>query len=222
MIKHRTHTPFDAKRQALISQLKQRGIIDQEVLRAMSEIPREKFVQPSLQSQAYEDSALPIDERQTISQPFTVAFMTQALHIQPGMKVLEIGTGSGYQAAVLAEMGADVVSIERHPKLSMQAREKLNAMGYQVTCRVGDGTIGYQGGAPYDAIIVTAGAPDVPEPLARQLKIGGRLAVPVGSAKRQNLFIVTRHAEEQWQATDLGSFAFVPLIGVEGWEEDVR
>ncbi len=215
-------TPFDAKRHALISHLRQRGITDQRVLDAMDVVPREEFVPASLQSQAYEDSALPIYERQTISQPFTVAFMTQALRIRPGDRVLEIGTGSGYQAAILAVLGATVISIERHARLSAQARERLQRLGYAVTCRVGDGTIGYRGGAPYDAIIVTAGAPDVPEALARQLAIGGRMAVPVGDARNQTLYLVTRTDEERWAAEDLGGFAFVPLIGVEGWPEDGR
>jgi protein-L-isoaspartate(D-aspartate) O-methyltransferase len=123
---------------------------------------------------------------------------------------------------VLAEMGARVITIERHPKLSQQARDRLKGLGYDVTCRVGDGTIGFRGGAPYDAIIVTAGAPDVPEALARQLAIGGRMVVPVGDAKQQTLYLVTRHEEERWSASDLGGFAFVPLIGVEGWEENGR
>lgn len=218
----RTLTPFDAKRHALVEHLRQRGITDVDVLKAMATVPRERFVQPSLQSQAYEDSALPINDRQTISQPYTVAYMTQLLGIKPGMNVLEIGTGSGYQAAVLAEMGAMVTSIERHPRLSSQARETLRLLGYSVQCRVGDGTIGYKGGAPYHAIIVTAGAPDVPEPLAKQLTIGGRLAVPVGDSKSQSLYVVTRLDVDRWNAEDTGNFTFVPLIGIEGWEEDVR
>ena len=116
-------------------------------------------------------------------------------------------------------MGAQVISIERHPRLSQQARERLVALGFDVLCRVGDGTIGYSAGAPYDAIIVTAGAPDVPEPLARQLEIGGKLIVPVGTSEEQSLFLVTRTGEENWSVDDLGPFKFVPLIGVEGWDE---
>ena len=222
MMQNKILTPFDVKRHNLILQLRQRGIHDEEVLRAMATIPRELFVQESLQSQAYEDSALPINQRQTISQPYTVAYMTQVLGITPGARVLEVGTGSGYQAAVLAEMNARVVTIERHPQLSNQAREKLVRLGYTVTCRVGDGTIGYREGGPYDAIIVTAGAPDVPEALARQLAIGGKLAVPVGDTKSQNLYLVTRTDEDQWDAKELGSFTFVPLIGIEGWEDNGR
>jgi protein-L-isoaspartate(D-aspartate) O-methyltransferase len=185
----------------------------------MEQLPREEFVQPSMKVRAYEDTALPIDDKQTISQPYTVAFMTQALSITPGMKVLEIGTGSGYQAAVLAVMGAKVVTIERHPRLSQQARSLLQQLGLDVNCRIGDGTIGYREGGPYDAIIVTAGAPDVPETLARQLAVGGKLVVPVGTSDEQTLYRVTRTGEEDWKAEDLGPFKFVPLIGVEGWDE---
>lgn len=222
MLQNKVPTPFDIKRHSLVQQLRQRGISDETVLAAIATVPRELFVQPSLQSQAYEDSALPIDQRQTISQPYTVAFMTQLVGVRPNMNVLEIGTGSGYQAAVLAAMKARVTSIERHPQLSSQARAKLNSLGYSVTCRIGDGTIGYRDGGPYDAIIVTAGAPDVPEALARQLAIGGKMAVPVGDAKNQTLYLVTRLDVEQWDAKEQGAFTFVPLIGIEGWDDDGR
>ncbi len=215
----RIRGPYHEKRLELIRQLKAKGIIDANVLFAMEQLPREEFVQPSMKVRAYEDTALPIDDKQTISQPYTVAFMTQALSITPGMKVLEIGTGSGYQAAVLAVMGAKVVTIERHPRLSQQARSLLQQLGLDVNCRIGDGTIGYREGGPYDAIIVTAGAPDVPETLARQLAVGGKLVVPVGTSDEQTLYRVTRTGEEDWKAEDLGPFKFVPLIGVEGWDE---
>lgn len=187
------------------------------VLTAIDTVPREHFVPPFMRNRAYEDTALPIDDRQTISQPSTVALMTQALQVTPAMRVLEIGTGSGYQAAVLAALGAVVISIERHPNLSQQARTKLASLGYNVECRVGDGSIGYTGKAPYDGIIVTAGAPDVPEPLARQLALGGRLVVPVGERDEQVLYRVTRTGDESWSVDDLGPAKFVPLIGVEGW-----
>jgi len=215
----RIRGPYHEKRLELIRQLRAKGITDPNVLHAMEQLPREEFVQASMKVRAYEDTALPIDDKQTISQPFTVAFMTQAMGVKPGNKILEIGTGSGYQAAVLAVMGAKVISIERHPRLSQQARTRLQHLGLDVNCRVGDGTIGYREGGPYDGIIVTAGAPDVPEPLARQLTIGGRLVVPVGTAEEQTLYRVTRTAEEDWKAEDLGPFKFVPLIGVEGWDE---
>jgi len=145
--------------------------------------------------------------------------MTQALDLQPGSRVLEIGTGSGYQAAVLAEMGMQVYSIERHASLSRTAGLALTAAGYDVKLRVGDGTIGWSEFAPYDGIIVTAGAPDVPEPLARQLKLHGKLVVPVGDRKSQTLYLVTRTGEENWTVDDLGPFKFVPLIGRAGWHE---
>lgn len=215
----RPTTPYDHQRQALLVLLRQRGITDAEVLQAINTVPREHFVQAFMRNRAYDDTALPIDDRQTISQPHTVALMTQALMVRPGMKILEIGTGSGYQAAVLAHMGARVISIERHPRLSQQARTRLHDLGYNVECRVGDGTIGYSGQAPYDGIIVTAGAPDVPEPLARQLCVGGHLVVPVGDHQHQTLYRVTRTDQDTWTASELGPAAFVPLIGVEGWDE---
>lgn len=212
-------SPYATRRTELVDALRRRGISDESVLHAIASVPRELFVPPAMQSRAYEDTALPIDNRQTISQPFTVAFMTSALELKPGMKVLEIGTGSGYQAAVLAQLGVSVVSIERHPLLSQKARVVLQSLGYDVNCRVGDGTIGYREGAPYNGIVVTAGAPDVPEPLARQLVIGGRLVVPVGTLEDQKLYRVTRTDEEHWDVADLGPFKFVPLIGRSGWSE---
>lgn len=213
-------TPSSDSRTILIDQLRQRGITDERVLSAMSVIPREEFIAPTLRTKAYEDTALPIDNQQTISQPFTVAAMTQSLHVTPGMRVLEIGTGSGYQAAVLAQLGAHVVTIERHPVLSGKARTTLAKLGYtNVECRVGDGTIGYSGKAPYDGILVTAGAPDVPQTLARQLAIGGRLIIPVGTKTDQRMYSVLRNGEEDWKAHDLGPFIFVPLIGIEGWAD---
>lgn len=217
----RMATPYDVQRNNLVEVLRSRGIHDENVLAAINNVPREMFVPPAMWSRAYEDSALPIDNRQTISQPYTVAFMTQALHITKGMKILEIGTGSGYQAAVLAELGAEVVTIERHPLLSQKARALLDGLGYSITCRIGDGTIGFREGGPYGGIIVTAGAPDVPEPLANQLLNGGRLVVPVGSREDQTLYRVTRTDAETWKAEDLGPFKFVPLIGRSGWDESV-
>ncbi len=217
----RIFTPFDVQRQGLVDVLRSRGIVDESVLASIHIVPREMFVPPAMTGRAYEDSALPIDNRQTISQPYTVAFMTQALRLTRGMKVLEIGTGSGYQAAVLAQIGANVVSIERHPLLSSKARSVLSSLGYTVNCRVGDGTIGFREGGPYDGIIVTAGAPDVPEPLAKQLVVGGRLVVPVGSLENQTLYRVIRTAEDAWKVEDLGPFKFVPLIGRSGWDESI-
>jgi protein-L-isoaspartate(D-aspartate) O-methyltransferase len=215
----RQSTPFELQRQALVDSLRGRGVYSGRVLAAMATVPREEFVPPALVMRAYEDSALPIDNRQTISQPYTVAIMTQALELDEPSSILEIGTGSGYQAAVLAAMGHQVVSIERHAALSQNARTALNRTGYVVTCRVGDGTIGYRQGGPYDGIIVTAGAPDVPELLARQLRIGGRMVIPVGSMTEQALYRVIRTGEENWKAESLGKAKFVPLIGRSGWDE---
>jgi protein-L-isoaspartate(D-aspartate) O-methyltransferase len=218
----RTATVYDEQRARLLAQLRQRGITDEAVLHAMDRIPREDFVGQAIAARAYEDTALPIDAQQTISQPYTVAIMTQELHLPPRGKVLEIGTGSGYQAAVLAVMGMRVYTIERHPDLSVRARQVLARHGLQVECRIGDGTIGWREHAPYDGIIVTAGAPDVPETLARQLTIGGRLLVPVGTQQEQTLYRVTRTGDEDWKVEDLGPFKFVPLIGREGWDDRQR
>lgn len=213
-------SPFDEMRHKLVDHLRSKGITDNLVLKAIDTVPRERFVPQAIRARSYEDTALPIDDRQTISQPYTVAFMTQALMPAEGMRVLEVGTGSGYQSAVLSAIGCTVVSIERLPRLSLQARTILAKLGYNVACRIGDGTIGWREGAPYDGIIVTAGAPDVPEPLARQLAIGGRMVVPVGSQSEQTLYRVTRTADEHWNVEDLGPFKFVPLIGVEGWTDE--
>ncbi len=215
----RQYSSFELQRQQLVSLLASRGIQDEKVLGAISAIPREEFVPPALYVRAYEDSALPIDNRQTISQPYTVALMTQLLGVQPSHKILEIGTGSGYQAAVLAHLGADVVSIERHALLSQKARTVLARLGYNVVCRIGDGTIGFREGGPYDGIIITAGAPDVPEPLAKQLAIGGRMIVPIGTLEEQRLYSVVRTGDETWKAQDVGPAKFVPLIGRSGWDE---
>lgn len=216
----RVVSPFDEMRHTLVEHLRAKGISDETVLAALNAVRREFFVPAAIRSRSYEDTALPIDDKQTISQPYTVAFMTQALMLSSGMKILEVGTGSGYQAAILAEIGCRVVSIERLPRLSQKARSILTELGYNVVCRIGDGTIGWREGAPYDGIIVTAGAPDVPEPLARQLAIGGRLVVPVGNQDEQTLYRVTRTADEHWKVEDLGPFKFVPLIGVEGWGDE--
>lgn len=215
----RQFSSFELQRQQLVALLSSRGIQDANVLNAMSVIPREVFIPPALYTRAYEDSALPIDNRQTISQPYTVALMTQLLQVQRGQKILEIGTGSGYQAAVIAQLGAHVVSIERHAILSQKARTVLQQLGYNVVCRIGDGTIGYREGGPYDGIIITAGAPDVPEPLARQLAVGGRMIVPIGTLEEQRLYSVVRTGEESWKAEDVGPAKFVPLIGRSGWNE---
>jgi len=183
----------------------------------MKRIDRHEFVQGAFINRAYEDSALPIGESQTISQPYTVAFMTEALSVKPGQKILEIGTGSGYQAVILAELGARVFTIERHMELLVEARKRFEKFGYQIASKGGDGTIGWKEYAPYDGIIVTAGAPSAPQPLLDQLRDGGTLVVPIGSSDTQDLHIIRRVGNE-FQTRIAAGFKFVPLIGKKGWK----
>jgi protein-L-isoaspartate(D-aspartate) O-methyltransferase len=199
-------------------QLRARGIRDKRVLAAMSAIPRELFVPPADRSQAYADAALPIEAGQSISQPYIVARMTELLGVRPGARILEIGTGSGYQAAILATLGARVVSLERHPELAEEARRRLEQLGLgdAVEVRVADGSLGDPSGAPYDAIVVTAAAPSIPAALLDQLADGGRLVIPVGPRDRQRLVVVTRHGDE-WEQRSDGDVVFVPLVGTGGW-----
>ncbi len=209
---------FDLARAQLVGLLKKKGISDPVVLDAIGSIPRHAFVQEVFHPKAYDDSALPIECRQTISQPFTVAFMTQLLHVRRGDKVLEIGTGSGYQACILAEMGARVFTIERHFDLLEHARRRMDALGYNIASKVGDGSIGWSQFAPYDGIIVTAGAPDVPPSLLRQLSDGGRLVIPVGDQALQDMIVVQRQGDG-FVHTKHAGFKFVPLVGKEGWRK---
>ncbi len=201
------------------SQLRRRGIADERVLRAMNTIPREQFVSDAQRGTAYADEALPIPAGQTISQPYMVARMTELVAPKPGDRVLEIGTGSGYQTAILALLGAAVVSIERQPELALLARERLARLGLggAVDIRVGDGSVGDPGGAPYDGIVVTAAAPSIPTPLREQLSAaGGRLVIPVGDRFRQELMLVVRDGD-QWSERDEGPCIFVPLVGEAGF-----
>ena len=201
-------------------QLERRGIRDRRVLDAMRSVPREAFVPDLSPSSAYYDRALPIDQGQTISQPYIVARMTELLGVEPGDRVLEIGTGSGYQAAVLARLGARVVSIERHEALARAAAETLRTLGIQgVEVRVGDGSRGDPDGASWDGIIVTAAAPEVPQELREQLAIGGRLVIPVGARWEQELLVVERRSESEWTEKSDGPVVFVPLVGEAGWAE---
>jgi protein-L-isoaspartate(D-aspartate) O-methyltransferase len=203
------------------SQIRARGVSSPLVLKAMEKIPRHLFVDEGLMEQAYNDNPLPIDGGQTISQPYIVALMTEALEVKAGEKVLEIGTGSGYQAAVLAKLGARVFSIERIASLASNARKLLSSLNYfNVAIRVGDGTYGWREEAPFDGIIVTAGAPDIQSILVEQLAVGGRLVVPVGDRYTQSLIKLTRLSEDigDVKKEDLGGCRFVNLIGVYGWK----
>ncbi|MGH2569417.1 MAG: protein-L-isoaspartate(D-aspartate) O-methyltransferase [Bacteroidota bacterium] len=208
---------FDDERKDMIKLLRERGIADDRILNAMMRVERHSFLNEPFLNRAYEDTALPIGRAQTISQPFTVAFMTQELDHRPGMKVLEVGTGSGYQAAILAELGCKVYTIERHLDLLNNARKLFEKKGYRIMSRGGDGTVGWSEFAPYDGIIVTAGAPEVPQPLLDQLADGGRLVIPVGDLTMQKLRIVTK-TNGEFETKDIHGFKFVPLIGKKGWE----
>jgi protein-L-isoaspartate(D-aspartate) O-methyltransferase len=198
-----------------------RGVEDPLVLEAMRAVPREDFVPADLVEYAYEDGPLPIGYGQTISQPYIVAAMTAAARVRPGDRVLEIGTGSGYGAAVLSEIAGEVYTVERIERLADSARDRLAVLGYgNVHVRCGDGTLGWSEHAPYDAIIVTAGGPTVPPALLDQLKPGGRLVMPLGSELRaQRLIRRTRTGPEAYTHDDLEWVAFVPLIGEQGWPE---
>ena len=211
-----------ARERMVEEQIAARGIRDPAVLAAMRTVPRDAFVEDRLARLAYDDGPLPIGEGQTISQPYIVAAMTEALRLQPHDRVLEVGTGSGYAAAILAVIAADVYSIERIEALAESARQRLARLGYaNVHVRHGDGTLGWPQHAPYDAIVVTAGGPDVPPSLLRQLGIGGRLVMPVGASPAlQELVRVTRTSEETYDREILEKVAFVPLIGAEGWPDE--
>jgi protein-L-isoaspartate(D-aspartate) O-methyltransferase len=216
---------FARLRQEMVEQhIRARGVRSESVLAAMRKVRREAFLPHDLQEFAYEDSALPIEAQQTISQPYIVALMTEALGLEGGEKVLEIGTGSGYAAAVLAEIAGEVYSVERIGQLAEKAAAVLAERGYHnVHVMHGDGTRGWPDHAPYDAIVVAAGGPKVPEALRRQLKIGGRLVIPVGrDARAQELVRITRTSEDEYKREDLADVRFVPLLGQEGWEAPVQ
>lgn len=208
-----------ARNRMVESQLISRGIKDPRVLDAMRKVPRHRFVEEALVSQAYNDHPLPIGEKQTISQPYMVALMTEALELQGKERVLEIGTGSGYQTAILAELAEKIYSIERIRTLSTKAQRTLDKLGYfNVVLKVGDGSLGLKEEAPFDAIIVTAGSPEVPQPLVDQLAMEGRLVVPVGDRYTQSLMKIVR-VKEGITKTDLGGCRFVNLLGSHGWKE---
>ena len=215
--------PFEAERHEMLAlQLRPRGIRDSRVLEAMFEVPRHKFVPPSLAVHAYEDRPLPIGEHETISQPYIVAAMTQAAQVRPGEKILEVGTGSGYQAAILAHLGARVYSVERNAALAETTRIRLAELGYEkVTVICGDGSEGYPSEAPYNAILITAAAPEVPPILPDQLAKGGHLVIPVGDLAHQDLLLIFKHGGQHHTRT-LDPCQFVLLIGKYGWPKEAN
>jgi protein-L-isoaspartate(D-aspartate) O-methyltransferase len=201
------------------TQIAARGVRDERVLSAMREVPRHLFVPESYQSAAYKDSPLPIGKGQTISQPYIVAVMTELLRVQPTDKVLEIGSGSGYQAAILGKLAQSVVTVERIPEVGEMARSNLARVGITtVTVVTGNGTLGYPEGAPFDGILITAATPAVPPPLIEQMAEGGRLVAPVGSRDLQELVRLTRHGKQTVKEL-FGGVVFVPLLGEHGWQE---
>lgn len=202
-------------------QIARRGVTDERVLAAMREAPRERFVSEAMRPHAFDDSALPIEAGQTISQPYVVALMLEAAAIGPKDRVLEIGAGSGYAAAVAGLLAREVHAIERHDALVAHARDRIAALGYvNVHIHAGDGTRGMPDEAPFDAILVAAGAPSIPETLRRQLTIGGRLVLPVGDGASQRLLRIVRRGDDAFDEDDLGGVRFVPLIGAHGWREE--
>lgn len=199
-------------RKRLIDGLKIKGIRDERVLAAMGRIPRHLFMDSGFLHFAYKDQAFPIAAGQTISQPYTVAFQSELLQVQPNEKVLEVGTGSGYQAAVLFEMGARVYTIERQKELYKKVHKFLPSIGYSPACFFGDGYNGLPAFAPFDKIIVTAGAPEIPQELRFQLKIGGRMVIPVGDSNKQEMYVVVRQTDTEFKTERHGRFMFVPLL----------
>jgi len=204
-------------RKRLVTHLEGRGITDKRVLDAIGKVPRHFFFDETFWNQAYKDIAFPIGDGQTISQPYTVAYQSELLHIKKGDQVLEIGTGSGYQTCVLMELGANVYTIERQESIYRHTIRVLPGMGYNAHFFFGDGSKGIAEHAPYDKIIVTAGAPWVPETLLKQLKIGGILVIPVGDENTQKMVTVIRVSETDYDRIELDTFRFVPLVGDQAW-----
>ncbi|WP_242831049.1 protein-L-isoaspartate(D-aspartate) O-methyltransferase [Desulfosporosinus meridiei] len=205
------------------TQLVSRDITDETVINSMSLVPRHKFVREDKQDLAYYDTPLEIDSGQTISQPYMVALMAQALSLKASDRVLEIGTGSGYSAAILSRIALRVYTIERHQVLASLAEERFRKQGYKnIEVRVGDGTLGWQEKAPFDAILVTAGGPVIPDPLLDQLAVGGRLVIPVGERGEQSLLRLKKTMSGKLITENLGGVRFVPLIGMRGWDERIK
>jgi len=205
---------FEAKgkRKKLVAELRQKGITDEEVLRAIDKVPRHLFMDPAFLVHAYTDKAFPISSGQTISQPYTVAVQSSLLRVRKRDKILEIGTGSGYQAAILAEMGAKVYTIERFRDLFLKAQSILATLGYSIDFFYGDGYEGKPQYGPFDGIIITAAAPEIPQVLLQQLKIGGRLVIPVGESSSQVMTVIDRTSNDVFEKTEHGNFVFVPML----------
>lgn len=204
-------------RKKLVTHLEGRGIQDRRVLDAIGKVPRHFFFDETFWTQAYKDIAFPIGDGQTISQPYTVAYQSELLHVNTGDKVLEIGTGSGYQTCILLELGAEVFTIERQENLYNRTIQVLPYMGYKPNFFLGDGSKGIPEHGPYDKIIVTAGAPFVPEVMLQQLKLGGLLVIPVGDEKTQKMVTILRVGENDFERIELDTFRFVPLVGDKAW-----
>jgi len=213
---------FEQRKLQMIERLRKRGIKDEAVLAAMQKINRHSFISAGLEIQSYDETSLPIGYGQTISHPYTVAVMTQALNVKKGERILEIGTGSGYQAAILCELGADVYTIEKVAALAKISKQRLEKEGYFFKMRVGDGTIGWQTYAPFDAVIVTAGAPVVPDNMIDQLADGGRLIIPVGDQDQQLLTLYLKENSNSLKKLEIETLNFVPLLGRKGWQQDER
>ena len=211
---------YEIPRERMIRLLREHyKIADERVLRAMQDVPRDFFVPAALKAQSYKDNALPIAANQTISQPFIVARMTELLELNEQSKVLEIGAGSGYQTAILAKLAHKIYAVERIPQLAAEAQTRLERLGFSnITLRAGDGTLGWEIYAPFDAILAAAGSPNIPEPLLQQLKIGGKLVLPVGENRQSQRLVCVTRTVKNFQTEDFGACSFVPLIGEHGWK----